>query len=193
MQEKSKRIISIVATFVLAIVFLVTSLCDYGPTFAKAYQLTFLSNLMVGVFMLAVGICMLCNKKLPQFLFLDCTVLLLLVFVVSLVMGYEFTGFKLFLHGINPGLMLIYYLIFTNQTNSKWYLVFTTLVIPGLFMCFAFIFGSVTGNYIYAFLDFNAFGTGKSLLFIFGALVGLIGMGFGFLYLNKAISKRKNN
>lgn len=192
MKQETKRIIQIIATFALSLTFLLSSLIDYGPTFEKVYQLTFLSSLITGIFLLVAGILLLLNKNIPQILFLDFAILLLLVFVVSLVMKYSFTGGKLFLHGLNPALMLAYYFVFSNQSKTSWKLVFTVLVIPAVYMVFALIFGSITGNYIYAFLNFNTFGVSKSLIFIGAILVGLNALGFGFYYLNRLIYKSKD-
>lgn len=189
--EKAMRIIKICSAFALAFVFIFTAIYSYADNLKYAYELTFLSNLSTGLFLLVVGILWLCNKSVPQFLFLDFTILLLIVFGVCMAFAAEFNfagGFA-FLHIVNPLLMLAFYLFFSNQSRVKWQFLFTILAMPIVYIIFALIFGATTGNYIYFFLDYTKYGAGYTVLFILGIAVGLTAVGTGLYYLNKLIHK----
>lgn len=148
--DKTLRIIKICSAFALTFVFVFSTIYSYANNFKYTYELTFLSNFSTGLFLLTVGILWLLNKPVPQFLFLDFTILLLIVFGVSLAFAAEFNfagGFA-FLHIVNPLLMLAFYLFLSNQTNVKWQFLFTILAMPIIYIIFALIFGATTGKYI---------------------------------------------
>lgn len=191
-KDKTLKIIKIGSAFALAFVFVFTAIYSYAGNLKYVYELTFLSNLLTGLFLLAVGILWLCSKSVPQFLFLDFTILLLIVFGVCIAFAAEFNfagGFA-FLHIVNPLLMLAFYLFLSNSTNVKWQFLFTLLAMPMAYVTFALIFGSATGNYIYFFLDYTKYGAGYTVLFILGIAVGLSAVGTGLYFLNRLIHKR---
>lgn len=191
MGTKCLKPIKISAAFLLAFVFLFTAVYSYRASFEFAYELTFLSNFSAGLFLSVVGILWLCNQKVAEFLFLDFTILLLIVFGVCMVFVAEFNfegGFA-FLHIVNPLLMLVFYLIFSDQTKVKWQFLFTVLVMPIAYMIFALIFGATTGNYIYFFLDYTQYGAGYTVLFLVGIAAGLIAVSVGLYFLNRLVHK----
>lgn len=190
--DKTLRIIKICSAFALTFVFVFSTIYSYANNFKYTYELTFLSNFSTGLFLLTVGILWLLNKPVPQFLFLDFTILLLIVFGVSLAFAAEFNfagGFA-FLHIVNPLLMLAFYLFLSNQTNVKWQFLFTILAMPIIYIIFALIFGATTGKYIYFFLDYAKYGVGYTILFILGIAVGLAAVGTALYFLNRQIHKR---
>lgn len=190
--DKTLRIIKICSAFALAFVFVFSTIYSCANNFKYTYELTFLSNFSTGLFLLTVGILWLLNKPVPQFLFLDFTILLLIVFGVSLAFAAEFNfagGFA-FLHIVNPLLMLAFYLFLSNQTNVKWQFLFTILAMPIIYIIFALIFGATTGKCIYFFLDYAKYGVGYTILFILGIAVGLAAVGTALYSLNRQIHKR---
>lgn len=191
MNSKASKIIKISSAFALAFVLIFTALYSYCDDIKYVYELTFLSNFLVGLFLLGVGILWLCNKSVPQFLFLDFTILLLIVFGVCMafVAEFNFEGGFAFLHIVNPLLTFIFYLFLSNQTKVKWQFLFTVLTMPIAYLIFALIFGAATGNYIYFFLDYKEYGTAYTILFVLGILIGLIAISVGLYYLNRLIHK----
>lgn len=191
MNNKILKSIKISSAFVLAFTFIFNAIFSYANNLKYVYELTFLSNILTGLFLLVMGILWLCNKSVPQFLVLDFTVLLLIVFGVcmSFASEFNFEGSFAFLHIVNPLLMLAFYLFLSNQTNVKWQFIFTILAMPMVYMIFALIFGATTGNYIYFFLDYNKNGVGYTVLFIFGIAICLFAIGIGLYFLNKFIHK----
>lgn len=191
MKDKALKIIKISSAFTLFFVLIFTALYSYYSDMKYVYELTFLSNFLTGLFLLSVGILWLCNKSVPQFLFLDFTILLLIVFGVCMafVAEFNFEGGFAFLHIVNPLLMFVFYLFLSDQTKVKWQFLFTVLVMPLLYLIFALIFGATTGNYIYFFLDYTEYGVGYTILFILGIAVGLVAVGTGLYFLNRRIHK----
>lgn len=178
-------------TVALSLLFVITSLYSYWDCLSQFYYMTFLGNFLTGAFLLIAAILYICDKQVPQYLILSFTVLMLLILGVTVVTQdfYIQSGF-LFLYFLNPALMLVYFLLFSNQINVKLPFVLGSLVMPFLYMIFAFIRGACIGDYIYYYLDFNSFGAGNTALFIFGILTGLLSFGVGLYYLNRAIHKR---
>lgn len=191
MNSKASRKIKISLAFAIAFVFIFTVLYSYRDDIKYAYELTFLSNFLTGLFLLSVGFLWLCNKSIPQFLFLDFTILLLIVFSVCMafVAEFNFEGGFAFLHIVNPLLMFVFYMLLSNQTKVKWQFLFTALVMPIAYLIFALIFGATTGNYIYFFLDYTEYGTAYTILFVLGILIGLIAISVGLYFLNRLIHK----
>lgn len=189
MKEKTFKIIKISATFALALLLIFTALYSYYDNFKYIYELTFLSNFLTGIFLLVAAILMLCKKSIPQILFLDFTILLLIVFGVCMafVSDFNFEGGFAFLHVVNPLCMLVFYLFLSNQINVKWQNLFTVVIMPLIYLIFALVFGAMTGNHIYFFLDYATYGVGYTILFIFGILIGIVAISVGLYYLNRLI------
>lgn len=191
MKDKTLKIIKISTMFVLAFTFLFTALYSYSDSWEYLYELTFLSNFLTGLFLLIAGILSFLNKSVPQFMFLDFTVLLLIVFgvCVSFITEFNFENGFLYLHIVNPLLMLVFFLFGSDQSRVKRQQLFTVLAMPFVYLIFASIFGAATGNYIYFFLNYTEYGIGNTLLFIFGILIGIIVVSAGLCCLNKLIHK----
>lgn len=62
MNEKAVKIIKISFSFAIAFVLLFTSLFTYREHLAEAYELTFLSSFIVGIFFVVNGILLALNK-----------------------------------------------------------------------------------------------------------------------------------
>lgn len=191
MTNQTIRITKICTAFALSFLFIFTALYSYWDSFQYAYELTFLSNFITGLFLLAVAILWICNKSVPQVVFLDFTILLLIVFgvCIAFIEQFNFDGGFLFLHGVNPLLMVAFYLLFSNQTKVRWQFLCTVLILPFAYLVFALSFGSITNNYIYFFLDYNTYGIMYTVAFIVGILVGIIIVSIALYYLNRFIHR----
>ena len=116
--------------------------------------------------------------------------MLLILGIIIATKDFEIDDGFLFLHFLNPIFMLIYYLLFSNQTKVRWQLVLITLAMPFAYMIFAFILGACTGDYIYYYLDYNNFGVQNTIIFIICTLIGLLIISYGIYFLNRFIQKR---
>ena len=199
MSKKTLKIIKICFSFSIAFVLVFTSLFTYREHLAETYELTFLSSFIVGIFFIACAICIIFNKRVPQILYLCATILLLIVFFVCIAFSNQFqmSGGFAFLHIVNPLLVLVYYLLLCDLTKTTLKLVPMVAAIPLSYLAFVLTFGSVTGNYIYFFMNYEKVGIWYSVLFILGILVGIFLFGFALYYLNrliqKLVNKKRNN
>lgn len=150
MNEKALKIIKISFSFAIAFVLLFTSLFTYREHLAEAYELTFLSSFIVGIFFVANGILLALNKNISQILYLCATILLLIVFFVCIAFSNQFqmSGGFTFLHIINPILVLAYYFVFCDLSKTSIKMVPIVAALPLLYLAFVIIFGSITGNFI---------------------------------------------
>lgn len=191
MNNKIVKNFQISVNLILAFVFLISSLYTYRNDFHYAYELTFLSNFLTGLFLLIAGILTLCKKKIPQFLFLNFTILLLIVFIVSVSFfaDFNFKGGFAFLHIVNPLLMLLFYLFFSDQTAVTWKFLLTIWILPFIYLIFALVFGALSGQYIYFFLNYPELGIHYTILLILGILIGLTVVSIGLYFFNRYLHR----
>lgn len=189
MNEKVLKIIKTSLSFAIAFVLVFTSLFTYREHLAETYELTFLSSFAVGLLFFVNCILLLLNKSIPHILYLCAAILLLIVFFVCIAFSNQFqmSGGFAFLHIVNPLLVLVYYFIFCDLSKTTVKLVPTVAVIPLLYLAFVLIYGSITRNYIYFFMNYEKVGIRYSVLFILGILAGIFVFGFALYYLNRGI------
>lgn len=191
MNEKTLKAIKIGFSFVIGLTLAFTSLFTYREHLAETYELTFLSNFIVGMFFIVSGGLFLFHKRAPQILYLCATILLSIVFFVCIAFSNQFqmSGGFAFLHIVNPLLVLAYYLFFCDLSKTTVKLVPTVAALPLCYLIFMLIFGSITGNYIYFFMNYEKVGVRYSALFILGILAGIFALGFALYYFNRFIRK----
>ncbi len=194
MSEKILKKIRICSSFVIAFVLTFTSLFTYREHLAETYELTFLSSFIVGIFFIVSGVLLIFNKTVPQIIYLCATILLLIVFFVCIAFSNQFqmSGGFIFLHIVNPLLVLAYYLFLSDLRKTTLKLVPEVAAIPLLYLVFVLIFGSVTDNYIYFFLNYEKVGIWYSVIFIACILVGIFVLGFALYYANRIVKKLIN-
>lgn len=153
MSEKTLKIIKICSSFVIAFVLTFTSLFTYREHLAETYELTFLSSFIVGIFFIVSGAMLIFGKTVPQITYLCATILLLIVFFVCIAFSNQFqmSGGFVFLHIVNPVLVLNYYLLLGDLRKTTPKSVPMVAAIPLLYLVFVLIFGSVTGNLFTSF------------------------------------------
>ncbi|MDE7083595.1 MAG: hypothetical protein K2O89_07865 [Clostridia bacterium] len=191
LNNKTLKIIKVSVSLLIAFVLVFTALFTYREHLDEAYELTFLSSFAVGIFYLISGVLILFNKSVPQILYLCAAILLLIVFFVCIAFSNQFqmSGGFAFLHIVNPLLVLGYYLTLCDLTETTVKLVPTVAAVPLLYFVFVIVFGSVTGNYIYFFMNYEKVGIPYSVIFILGILTGIFALGFALYYCNRLIHK----
>jgi hypothetical protein len=187
--KELKSIISVI----LGLMFISTALIAYWGNFQYVYELTFLSNISTGLFLLIMTVLAKKEKEIPQILYLDFAVLLFMVFLICIAFigEFNFTGAVFFLHIINPLALMIYFFIYSDMNKiHKIFQVLTVLIIPLAYLVFAVIYGNITGNYIYFFLNYKEKGIAYSVIFISVVAVGLIVIGYGIFFFNRYLHRR---
>lgn len=130
----------------------------YRGIMYRLYEMTFLSNFLTATVLLTGAVkIMLTGRDIPQFLYLDCAVLLLTVVGICAFFApaATFGGPGVILHLVYPVFVLAFYLSFCDGRQMKKSHAFTALVFPFLYYFFMIGFGRVTGGYIYVYFDPN--------------------------------------
>lgn len=188
-----KRFSQLRATAVLAILFISTAVYCYWGAASHIYELTFLSNFSAGLFLMSTAVCEIHKRKVPEILYLDFTMLLLLVFLVCAAFRhqFDFNGMFLFLHMLNPIFLLIYYFLFCNMNLVRQSReVLSVILMPLFYLIFAVIYGQSTGNFIYFFLDVRTNGSLYCISVVLMLTVIQIVIGYALFYLNKLIYRQ---
>lgn len=191
MLKELKSIISVI----MGLMFIATVVIAYWGNFQYVYELTFLSNALTGLFLLITTVLKRKGKEIPQILYLDFTVLLFMVFLICIafISEFNFTGAIFFLHVINPLALMAYFLIYNDMNKiNKALSVFTILIMPLTYLIFAVIYGSITDNYIYFFLNYKEKGIAYSVIFVLIVAVSLVAIGYGIFFLNRYLHRRDN-
>lgn len=149
---------------------LFTVVLGYATGIAPLFELTCISNTLGGLILIIDGLLNYQKRNVPSQIYscvITCTttVWLTVCFEVS---GYHFFNFQgafLFLHGINPAILLIMYLLTfrTAQLNQKmiWYAPIIVMVY-GLFDVMRF---AITGKLVYGLVPTDILSIG-TVLFI---------------------------
>ena len=191
-----KKVIA-VCEIVLGILMPVMVIIGYLPEPEFVVEFTCISNVVTGVWLIIDGILKLKGRKLPARLLANSCVGLFVVFFIcmgSLTGAYHmnFKGAFFFLHVISPILVMLLYIVFTDEGKGK--AIFKMLLNPVLIMIyflFDFILGKARGYFVYGFFDEPGFGILQALIFGVAVYILLFGVGGIFLLLNKIFHHKK--
>ena len=191
-----KKVIA-VFEIVLGILMPVMAIIGYFPEPELVVEFSCLSNVVTGIWLIIDGILKLKGKELPVRIFGNACVGLFVVFAIcmgSLTGAYKmnFKGAFMFLHVISPILVMLFYIIFCDDSKGK--VIFKLLLNPVFLMIyflFDFILGKARGYFVYGFFDAPGFGILHAL--IFGVVVYILLFAFGalFLLLNRIFHHKK--
>lgn len=187
MVKSSKQIVSLI----IGIILILTTMITYWRNFDHVYELTFLSNFATGLAFAAMSFMK--ENRFSQILCLDFTILLFMVLLVCVTFSNEFgfSGGWLFLHLINPLIVMIYFIVMCDMREIKRVSVLTVLIMPVMYLLFAVIYGKMTGNYIYFFLDYKTEGIMYSVIFILILAVCIMILSYGVYFLNRFIHRKQ--
>ena len=90
------------------------------------------------------------------------------------------------LHDAVPVLYVLYWLIFVPKQNLRWSQPLWWLIYPAAYCVYSFVFGAITGKYMYWFVDPTSLGYPRvfvhiALMLMFFLLLGEIAVGIGRL------------
>ncbi len=191
-----KKVIA-VCEIVLGILMPVMAIIGYFPEPELVVEFSCLSNVVTGIWLIIDGILKLKGKKIPVRFFGNSCVGLFVVFAIcmgSLTGAYHmnFKGAFMFLHVISPILVMLFYIIFCDDSEGK--AIFKLLLNPVFLMVyflFDFILGKARGYFVYGFFDEPGFGILQALIFGVVVYILLFGVGGIFLLLNKIFHHKK--
>ena len=188
-----KKVIA-VCEIVLGILMPVMAIIGYFPEPELVVEFSCLSNVVTGIWLIIDGILKLKGKKIPVRFFGNSCVGLFVVFAIcmgSLTGAYHmnFKGAFMFLHVISPILVMLFYIIFCDDSEGK--AIFKLLLNPVFLMVyflFDFILGKSRGSFVYGFFTPEEVSIAGALAI--GALFSIVLFAVGalFLFLNRLAS-----
>lgn len=153
---RTNEICKATAALSLAVIIAVAVGLNYYDMPMRLFEMTFLSNALAAL-ILFVGAMRLYffGRDIPHFLYLDITVLLLMVVGICAIYapGVCFTGRSVMLHMIDPIAVALFYTVFCDGRGSKIVSAFTALVVPSMYYAFMIIYGVFTGTSVYIYFN----------------------------------------
>lgn len=148
--------------------FLINVVAAYFPSALEngmyEFELTFLSNLIMGVVFLIGGLMGIIKKKnLPQVVYINSVVLLQIVFLICMafINEFNFSGPFVFLHIADPIIATIeVYLFCESRKNTNLITILSALIFPIAYLIYAIIYGYVSGYWIYGIINIPDRGIG---------------------------------
>lgn len=119
-----------------------------------------------------------------------------IIFAILLAPMYHPTGIgaytNLSLHYLVPIAFIIDWVLTEMPHEYKWKYILIWLVYPLLYLAFTLVRGAITNNYIYPFLDVNAFGVPIFTAICFALAGFFLGLGALYVFINRnVINHRK--
>lgn len=181
-----KKSVHITIKFSIGLILIASVFIGYWKEPEYLIELTCISNLLIGAIFFISAIRMAKNKKdfsnTVYLMSLDTIMFVFLICMGSLSGMYHmnFKGAFLFLHVVNPMLVLVYYFLFINENKGR--KIKNILIIPFFTLAYLlidFIVGTFTKKYVYGFFEpselnlFVALLVGLSI-YVVSLLVGLL-------------------
>lgn len=200
MNHPNRNLKSNIVKICVGIFMIIIAVLGYKDSPQYMYELTFLSNFSCGILLFVDGVIDFITKKsLPVILYqlvLPCITVVFCTVVFELFgwHSFNFSGFFLFMHAINPIAFLTVYLFCTRlKVNSKKEYLIRIFVAPSLVMAYALfdlIRFCVTGKLVYGLLPTD-YVTWWSVILIGIGLYALIAfMCYGYLDLKLFVQKQ---
>lgn len=212
-------ITALIAVFGLGLNLIITALGTYPSTQAKptiygydnpeglagafsrvldfASYFTILSNVVVVIVLFALWRGRIGPTPVWRALRMDSLLMITvtgLIFVIVLAPDAHLEGLEYITntieHYITPVLTVLTWLVWGPRGWFQLSTVFTALVIPLLWLAYAFTRGAVIGAYPYGFLDIATLGMGKALVNVAGVLVLGVVLGLVYWGLDRLLSRR---
>lgn len=143
MKEKIKNIYELI----LGLLFIVSVILGYYKDISHMSEYCFISGMLVGIiFLTSFYMGRFKNKSLPTWLYFDCMVNIIIIFIATIAIGLSLEGAFWFIHIINPLLLFVYWCIFCDHSQfDKSMLVMTDTVFPICYFTFAAILWVTVG------------------------------------------------
>jgi hypothetical protein len=161
------------------ILLLVTVGIVYFPSAMKngmyEFELTFLSNTIVGLIFLCGGIYGLIKKRnLPQPLYCNGILLLQMVFLncMAFIGEFNFSGGYIFLHIVNPLLATVVFFTCTSCMKMPGFkLLLSALLFPVAYLIYVITYGYLSGYWLYGILNIPEKGTVFVTILVFAVAI----------------------
>ena len=173
-----------VVQLITGLFFLVQVVIAYLPSVLEnglyEIELTFLSNSMMGMIFIIGGLMGIIKKRdLPHVIYMNCVVLLQIVFLICMafIKEFNFSGSFIFLHIVDPILATIEVLLFCESRKKPTVIVIlSALIFPMVYLTYAIIYGYVSGNWLYGIINIPDRGLGFVSCVVLGTAFVIIGL-----------------
>lgn len=189
----------IIVNFVIAAILIVTDITGYWTHPEYIIEMTCISNFTIAVILILSGVRLLKGKKdFPNYVYSTALVTIMLVFMIcagslSGMYHMNFQGAFIFLHVINPLMVLVYYMVFINEKqNGKFKFIFFTPVFSLVYLSIDYIIGSIVNKFVYGFFEPGELNLISAILVGIVLYVFLFFIGYLFFCLNKLFCKFKS-
>ena len=182
--ETDKPVIGNMIQLITGLFFLVQVLIAYLPSALEnglyEFELTFLSNSIMGMIFIIGGLIGIIKKRdLPQVIYMNSVVLLQIVFLICMAFfkEFNFSGPFIFLHIVDPILATIEVFLFCESRKKPTVLmILSSLVFPFAYLTYAIIYGFVSGNWLYGIINIPDRGLGFVSCVVLGTAFVIIGL-----------------
>lgn len=173
-----------VVQLITGLLFLVQVVIAYLPSVLEnglyEIELTFLSNSMMGMIFIIAGLMGIIKKRdLPHVIYMNCVVLLQIVFLICMafIKEFNFSGPFIFLHIADPILATIEVLLFCESRKKPTVItILSALIFPMVYLTYAIIYGYVSGNWLYGIINIPDRGLGFVSCVVLGTAFVIIGL-----------------
>lgn len=192
----AERLARLISKFLIAGILLATVLIGYIPIPEYIKELTCISNFSIGLMFLVAGVRQLLGRdEFPNWVYSCGLVTIMLVFLICMfsltgLYHMNFKGVFLFLHAINPLLVLAYYLVFVDEKhlgNAR--SILFTPCIALVYLLVDYIVGEIAGKFVYGFFEPANLSIFLALLVGLGVYALLVAVGYALYFINRRIRK----
>lgn len=185
-----------VIQLITGLFFLVQVVIAYLPSVLEnglyEFELTFLSNAMMGMIFIIGGLMGLIKKRdLPQVIYMNCVVILQIVFLICMAFfkEFNFSGPFIFLHIVDPIIATIEVFLFCESREKPTVItILSSLIFPMVYLTYAILYGYVSGHWIYGIISIPDRGLG----FVSGGVLGTALVILGLTWFQYRISRKRH-
>ena len=183
----------------LGISYLISTLMGYFPAFTTGEFIYLgewccITGIIGSIYYFVSFFCGMKGKRLPEYLHLDVTVMLSLIFIATVTIRLNLEGVFWFIHLFGPIIVLTRFLLFCDcRKTGKTALVLTSIIFPCIYIFFAFCLLKMTGDCPFPARLILMWDNPLMPIGIVVVLCILILIvGFGFFCLNRFVNSKRN-
>jgi len=178
----------------IAAILIASTLIAYVPIPWHMIEYTFLSNLIEGVVFAVSGVLLLTGRR-PVPALIDLCLVIMALILLGIVLtnfgSFNFAGPFLFLHVVNPLLVLFHWMLITEPEQIRHPVdVLAVAAFPAAYIVFLFVHGAISGDYIYPIFDVTQLGVAHVAIFVGVIVVVFLAVAYALYFAGRAAAKR---
>lgn len=198
MIDKKRIIVDAIVQIMISNMIVVTTIVTYLPRSEYMNQLTWISNTAAAVIFLVGGIRSLRGKaRIKKFIYRGLAITMIFVMAICILCltsmhSVNFSGTFNFLHVVNPVTVLVYYLLFIDESMSSRIVDILITPCPVIaYLAYDYVSGKLKGNFVYRYLEVNKVSIGMALLIASCVYIALVGLAYLIYEINIRLGRRK--